>query len=63
VDGAKRYRNPDEDLPQDFESKRATYYGDLQQPLEVESFIAKIQQDMAQALEQFNAGLPTNAVV
>jgi hypothetical protein len=26
VDGAKRYRNPDEDLPQDFEAKRATYY-------------------------------------
>ncbi|MEP1079584.1 Tn3 family transposase [Leptolyngbya sp. PL-A3] len=63
VDGAKRYRNPDEDLPQDFEAKRATYYGDLQQPLEVESFIAKIQQDMTQALEQFNAGLPTNAKV
>ena len=58
VTGAKRYRNPDEDLPQDFEERREAYYQDLQQPLEVESFIAQIQHDMAQALEQLNRGLP-----
>ena len=63
VVGAKRYCNPDEDLPQDFESKREEYYQDLQQPLEVESFIAKIQRDMTQALEQFNRGLPNNSKV
>lgn len=63
VEGAKRYRNPDEDLPQDFEAKRDTYYQDLQQPLDVERFIAQIQQDMSEALEQFNRGLPTNSKV
>lgn len=63
VVGAKRYRNPDEDLPQDFEAKREDYYQDLQQPLEVERFIAQIQQDMGQVLEQFNRGLPTNPKV
>ncbi|MEM9092449.1 MAG: DUF4158 domain-containing protein, partial [Cyanobacteria bacterium P01_F01_bin.53] len=26
VEGAKRYRNPDDDLPQDFEAKREQYY-------------------------------------
>ena len=63
VTGAKRYRNPDEDLPQDFEERREAYYQDLQQPLEVESFIAQIQHDMAQALEQLNRGLPKNPKV
>ena len=63
VPGAKRYRNPDEDLPQDFETKREEYYQDLQQPLEVEAFMAQIQGDMTQALEQLNRGLPKNSKV
>jgi hypothetical protein len=29
---AFRYRNPDEDLPQDFVEKRSIYYGDLNYP-------------------------------
>ncbi|MER8976687.1 hypothetical protein [Mesorhizobium sp. M0800] len=29
VVGADRYRNPDEDLPQDFQERRADYYRDL----------------------------------
>ena len=29
VVGAKRYCNPDDDLPQDFESRRQEYYQDL----------------------------------
>jgi TnpA family transposase len=63
VEGAKRYRNPDEDLPQDFETQRDAYYQNLQQPRDVNEFIAKIQQEMTQALEQFNRGLPTNPKV
>ena len=63
VTGAKRYCNPDNDLPQDFEAQRARYYQDLQQPLEAESFIAQIQRDMTQALAQLNQGLPSNAKV
>ncbi|NJO53129.1 MAG: DUF4158 domain-containing protein [Leptolyngbyaceae cyanobacterium RM2_2_4] len=30
VPGAKKFRNPDEDLPADFEKKRAQYYSDLE---------------------------------
>ena len=63
VAGAKRYRNPDEDLPQDFEERREAYYQDLQQPLAVDTFIAQIQSDMSQALEQLNRGLPQNPKV
>ena len=34
VFGANRYRNPDEDLPADFEAKRDTYYQGLGMPLD-----------------------------
>ena len=63
VAGAYRYRNPDDDLPQDFEANREEYYQDLQQPLDVDSFIAKIQTDMTQALEALNRGIPNNSKV
>ena len=63
VAGANRYRNPDDDLPQDFEVKREDYYQDLQQPLDAEAFIAQIQADMTQALEALNQGIPSNSKV
>ena len=63
VVGADRYRNPDDDLPQDFESNREEYYQDLQQPLDAEAFIAKIQADMTQVLEALNRGIPSNSKV
>lgn len=34
VEGAKRYRNPDEDVPQDFAEKRTDYYKLLEQPMD-----------------------------
>jgi hypothetical protein len=39
VVGANRYRNPDEDLPTDFEVQREQYYAALNLPLDVESFL------------------------
>ncbi|MEM9905456.1 MAG: Tn3 family transposase, partial [Cyanobacteria bacterium P01_D01_bin.44] len=63
VVGAKRYRNPDDDLPQDFEDRREQYYQDLQQPLEAAPFIAQLQADMTEALTELNRGLPDNAKV
>ena len=63
VTGAKRYRNPEEDLPQDFEERRETYYRELKQPLEVDTFIAQIQTEMTDALTQLNQGLPSNPKV
>lgn len=63
VVGAKRYRNPDEDLPQDFDAKRAQYYQDLQQPLEADAFIAQLKAEMTEALTEFNQGLPDNSKV
>ena len=63
VVGAKRYRNPDDDLPQDFEAKREQYYQDLQQPLEAAPFIDQLQTEMTEALTEFNQGLPENPKV
>jgi hypothetical protein len=63
VVGADKHRNPDEDLPQDFEERRAHYYQLLNQPLDADSFIAEVKAEMHQALAEFNEGLPTNAEV
>lgn len=50
VAGANRYRNPDEDLPTDFEERREENYKALKQPLDAEEFINKIRQDMYDGL-------------
>lgn len=60
VVGANRYRNPEEDLPVDFEQQRETYYQTLKQPTDVENFILPLQQAMELALKTLNDGLPQN---
>lgn len=60
---ANRFRDPDDDLPKDFESKRQGYYEALHQPQDVEAFIAQVQHDMRAALEKLNRNLPTNPKV
>lgn len=63
VVGANRYRNPDEDVPADFEAQRTPYYQALNLPLEADRFIADLQAEMRQALHTLDAGLPTNDLV
>ena len=63
VVGANRYRNPDDDLPTDFEAKRAPYYEALSLPLDADIFIDKLRTEMRTALEAFNAELPKNSCV
>lgn len=60
VVGANRYRNPDDDLPVDFESNREAYYQALNLSLKAEHFIAGVQAEMRDALSTFNAGLKNN---
>ncbi|MCA1371554.1 hypothetical protein I6F15_30195 [Bradyrhizobium sp. BRP14] len=43
VVGADRYRNPDEDLPQDFGERRADYYRDLGQTMDAQAFVARLK--------------------
>jgi len=58
-----RFRNPDEDLPKDFETKRQIYYDALHQPQDVEIFIGKLQQEMKTALTTLNRTIPNNTGV
>ncbi len=63
VKGADRYRNPDEDLPADFEMRREENYKALNQPMDAESFINALKQEMTEGLERLNVGLPQNPKV
>ena len=46
ITGADRWRNPDEDLPADFETRRAEHYASLRKPLDPAAFIAALQEEM-----------------
>jgi TnpA family transposase len=60
VEGADTYRNPEDDLPQDFIAQRTAYYEALRQPLDADTLIAQQQDDLRAALQLFNDGLPQN---
>ena len=63
VEGADRYRDPDADLPADFDTRRTEYYRALEQPLAVELFIEQLQQGMRAQLSTLDANLPDNPKV
>jgi TnpA family transposase len=63
VSGANRYRNPEDDLPQDFEQQRESYYTALRLPLEADAFIARIRHELSSALAALNQALPKNPYV
>ena len=60
VEGARRYRNPDEDVPQDFEEKRIAYYEGLSLPMRSNDFITVLQSRMEKVLRTLNSGLYKN---
>ncbi len=63
VVGANRYRNPEQDLPTDFEEQRKVYYQALKQPTDAEEFIAKLQEQMQESLTSLDQGMPQNREV
>lgn len=63
VVGADRYRNPDEDLPTDFEERREENYKALKQPLDSEEFINNIKQEMYSGLIKLDNDMPKNSKV
>jgi hypothetical protein len=63
VKGAHRFRNPDEDLPQDFDIRRDEYYTALGQPLKARQFVEELHRKMEVALTTFDANLPANPKV
>lgn len=63
VPGANKFRNPDDDLPADFDAKRSQYYADLDLPLNPEQLIQDLQAEMVGALTELNETIKTNAHV
>lgn len=65
VQGAYRFRDPSEDLPIDWESRRAADYQRLELPSEGEQFVARLKKQLTEALEKANqavhAGRPERA--
>jgi TnpA family transposase len=60
VVGADRYRNPDEDVPTDFEAQRQSYYTVLQLPTEADLFVRQVQHEMREELAALHRTLPSN---
>lgn len=58
VDGADRYRNPDDDLPADFEVQRDTYYQGLGLSRDAGAFVAQVRDDLTRELHLLNRTLP-----
>ena len=58
VTGAGRWRDPDEDLPKDFETRRAEHYASLRKPLDPAEFSGALREEMTTALAELNDTLP-----
>ncbi len=60
VVGADRYRNPDDDLPKDFEIRRDAYYSGLDLTPDARTFTSAIRSELEQELLLLNANIPDN---
>lgn len=58
VVGANKYRNPDDDLPKDFEEKRTDYYKALGLSETVEEFVNTLRQQIIEVVTSFDQALP-----
>ena len=56
--GADRWRNPDDDLPRDFETRRAEHYASLRKRLDPEAFITGLRREMRAELDALHDALP-----
>jgi len=63
VEGADRYRDPDYDLPADFEARHDEHYAALGLPKDASTFIGKVRTEMADALATLDRGLARNPYV
>ncbi|MEQ9468169.1 MAG: Tn3 family transposase [Ekhidna sp.] len=60
VKGSDKFKNPELDLPQDFERKRNHYYSSLNKPKDPDPFIEQLQQDLSDSLRNFNNKVNSN---
>jgi hypothetical protein len=57
VVGTERWRNPDDDLPKDYEQRRAENYAKLRKPLDPQAFIEEMRAELDHELSQLNDAL------
>ncbi|MGW0753521.1 DUF4158 domain-containing protein [Streptomyces sp. NPDC002587] len=57
VVGANRWRNPEDDLPADFEDNRDVHYAALGQPQDAGEFVAVLQGKLRASLDRFDRAL------
>jgi len=57
VEGGKRWCNPEDDLPGDFESARTVHYAAIRQPENPAEFIAGLKRGMTDGLDRLSAAL------
>jgi hypothetical protein len=57
VVGANRWRDPEQDLPQDFDANRDVHYAAIRQPLDVAAFVAGLRQRLGDALGRLDRAL------
>ncbi len=58
VVGADRWRNPDQDLPADFDQRRVEHYRELRKPLDPAAFIDEARTEMGAELDALEQALP-----
>ena len=57
IHGARRWGDPETDLPQNFEQTRETHYAALSKPLDPTTFVQSLQTDLDAALARLSAAL------
>jgi hypothetical protein len=57
VEGAARWRDPEDDLPGDFEHARTVHYAAIRQPMDPAEFITDLKRRMADGLDRLSAAL------
>tara|TARA_B100001996_G_scaffold201784_1_gene154473 strand:+ start:186 stop:3188 length:3003 start_codon:yes stop_codon:yes gene_type:complete len=63
IEGSYRYRNPNEDIPQDFDKKRKHYYKLLGLPTNAKQFIKRLKQSLKSNLTNLNTNIMNNDLV
>lgn len=57
VEGGMRWRNPEDDLPGDFESARTVHYAAIRQPEDPKEFVTGLKRRMTDGLDRLSAAL------
>ena len=57
VEGAARWRNPEDDLPGDFDDTREVHYSALRQPMDPTAFVDGLRRRMTEALGRLDLAL------